>query len=363
MEQTSPTVVRREGRDLRLFGGVGYLGLAFHPAVIDALVASARAFGLGLGTSPMTTGYSPELRELEHVLARFLGQESVLVTGSGTLANIAVLEGLSDEVEHWICDQEAHSSFTRLVGMTGSQVIYYRHRDYAHLRQILDGLDGTAAVFTDAVFPLTGEVADIGEMAEVTASRGSLLIVDESHSVGVIGPHGRGLVDHLALACDRLIVTSTLSKGLGSAGGAIGGPALLTDKIRRRATSYAGSAALAPALCAAAATAAKIAASDADRLGRLHHNCGIASRTLPESMTVPHGSDIPVPIFALTASAGTDVRKLHEQCLTAGYFIPFIDSYPGTRGRGMLRMSVTSEHDPAEVAEVCDLIRSRAGFL
>src|SRR5262249_27129314 len=154
------------------------------------------------------------------------------------------------------------------------------------------------------------------------ALSGSFLIVDESHSVGVIGPHGRGLVDYLALSSDRLIVTSTMSKGLGSAGGAIGGPALLIDKIRRQATSYAGSAALPPAICSAAATAVGIAASDGARLRRLHHNCSIVSQALPKQMTVSHGSDIPVPIFALTAQADVDLRELHEHCVEAGFFIP-----------------------------------------
>jgi 7-keto-8-aminopelargonate synthetase-like enzyme len=362
MRQTSPTTVNVQGRELRLFGGTGYLGLSFEPKVIDALVLAARTFGLGIGTSPKTTGYSPELEQLESALAGFLRQQSVLVTGSGTLANIAAIEGLSDDIDHWICDQDSHSSFSRLVSLSGKRPIYYRHLDYEHLRQVMDAVQGSAAVFTDAVFPLTGEVADIDEVAKATAAPGSLLIVDESHSVGVVGPHGRGLAEHLGLASDRLIVTSTLSKGLGSVGGAIGGSARLVDKIRRCATSYAGSAALPPALCSAASAAVQIVAEDGARLERLHDNCGVAAQSLPAEISAWHGSDIPIPIFAIAASSHSDLAKLHEHCVDAGYFIPLIRGYPGAPEAGLLRMSVTSEHHPAEVAEVCGLIRSRIGL-
>ena len=183
MRILGPTKVEKEGRVLTSFAGTNYLGLSFHPRILDSLRNASRESGFGIGASRKTTGTTDQVLELERRIAALAGTESAIVTTSGTLANAGVIEGLRGAIDHWLIDSNSHASFASFLPLSGAAIHRYRHLDVEDLARQLSRLEGNVGVFTDTVFALTGEIAPLDEIERVTGT--ALLVFDEAHSLGV----------------------------------------------------------------------------------------------------------------------------------------------------------------------------------
>ncbi len=345
MKILSPTKVELQGRVLTSFGGTNYLGLSFHPRILDALSLTARRSGLGMGASRKTTGTTDEVLELERRAAALARRESAIVTTSGTLANIGLLDGLRGYIDHWLVDEGAHTSFARCLPISGAPYATYRHADPEDLRVKRSALTGHVGLYTDALFPMTGEVPPLAALAE--AAGDAILVFDEAHSLGTMGPGGRGLAASLALPGDRTIVTGTLSKAFGCMGGLILGPTGLVERIRESSAILAATGALSPALSAAGSTALDVLEQEPQRFGRLRSNIALMRGELglcsePE----------PSPIFWQSESAA----RGSAAALDAGYLVPLVSSYPGAPYGAMLRWIVSSEHAPEDICTVARIL-------
>jgi 8-amino-7-oxononanoate synthase len=234
--------------------GNDYLGLARDPVVVAAAAAAAQQWGAGAGASRLVTGTLDLHVDLEHALAAYAGQPAALVTSSGYAANLAVVTALVDRECLVVSDAHIHASLVDAVRLSKAEVAVVPHSDVAAVRQALATANGRRAlVLAESIYSVLGDEGPLVELAEVCAEHGALLVVDEAHGLGV---HGPGVVHRLGLAgLPHVVVTLTLSKSLGSQGGAVLGPPGLIDHLVNAARPFIFDTALAPAAAGAALAA------------------------------------------------------------------------------------------------------------
>ncbi len=345
MRILGPTKVELSGKILTSFAGTNYLGLSFHPSILEALTASSRESGFGMGSSRRTTGTTDEVLQLEQRLASLAGAGAAIATTSGTLANIGVIEGLKGAIDHWLIDNHSHPSFTSFLPLSGAAIHRYRHLDVEDLARQFASLEGNVAVFTDTVFALTGEIAPLDAIERVTGN--ALLVFDEAHSFGIFGKQGRGLVAEFELNSPRTIVTATFTKALGCAGGVILGPPEWLKWIGEHSTILASTSALSPSLSKAAVTALDVLRDEPERLTRLSSNID----KMRDLLGLP-GQAPAAPIFYSLDNAA----ELSARAEAAGYLVPLLKTYPGAPPGGMLRWIVSSEHSEADIRTVSAIL-------
>jgi len=252
--------VMRDGRSLILLASNNYLGLANHPRVVAAAKQAADEWGVGAGSARLITGGVTLHDELERRLAELKGTADAVVFSSGYLANLGTISALLGPEDAVFSDELNHASIIDGCRLSKADIHVYPHRDADHLEKQLadwrrDHGAARALVVTDSVFSMDGDLAPLPDLADVCEVYGAMLMVDEAHATGVVGPEGRGAVAHFRMEERVPIVMGTLSKALGSAGGFIAGSTDLCDYLRNKARAFIFDTAM-PAPVAAAALAA-----------------------------------------------------------------------------------------------------------
>jgi 8-amino-7-oxononanoate synthase len=293
-----------------------YLGLSRHPDVIDGGVRALRTWGAGSTGSRLVTGNTELHEELETALAEFVGAESALVFSSGYTANLAAVAGLSGPGSLVVSDAHSHASLVDACRLSRARVVVSPHRDVDAVQAALTSRrEERAVVVTDSVFSADGVLAPLLRLHDACRRHAALLIVDEAHGLGVRGAGGRGLLDELGMAgAPDVVMTTTLSKALGSQGGAVLGPAQVREHLIDAARPFIFDTGLAPAAVGAALAALRllIAQPDLPRVARSHaaalaRSCGVAMR--PESAVVSVILGAPeVALAAATACLDRGVR-------------------------------------------------------
>lgn len=249
----------RVGAELDLASN-DYLGLSQHPDVIDGGVAALRTWGAGSSGSRLVTG-NTELHEgFEAALAGFVGAESALVFSSGYTANLGAVVALSGPGSLLVSDALTHASLIDACRLSRARVAVTPHRDVAAVDEALSSRDeDRAVVITDSVFSADGDLAPLRRLHDVCRRHGALLVVDEAHGLGVRGTGGRGLLEEVGLAgSPDVVMTVTMSKALGSQGGAVLGPTAVRDHLIDAARPFIFDTGLAPAAVGAAWAALRV---------------------------------------------------------------------------------------------------------
>ena len=262
-----------------------YLGLSQHPEVIDAGMRALRTWGAGSTGSRLVTGNTELHEEFESALAAFVGAPAALVFSSGYTANLGAVVSLLGPGSLVVSDAAAHASLVDACRLSRARVVVAPHRDVAAVGAALAAREeGRALVVTDSVFSTDGALAPLRELHEVCRAHRALLLVDEAHGLGVRGTGGRGLLEEAGLAGSAdVIVTTTLSKALGSQGGAVLGAEAVRDHLIDSARPFIFDTGLAPASVGAAAAALRILADEPWRVDAVRDH----ARTLAEVCGVP----------------------------------------------------------------------------
>ncbi len=347
LHQTSPTsVVDASGRELLFFGGCNYLGLGQHPAVLEAVRSHLASHGLSAGASRTTTGNSPLHTRLEAELADFLRLPAVALLPDGYTANIAAAQALaSSGVADAHLDARAHPSLRDAARAACVRTIRLPHR------QVLDQAinttaAGPVAVWTDGIFTADGSVAPITEHLQALPNDG-VLLVDDCHGFAAIGPGGRGTTAEF-VHDPRLVVTTTLAKGLGAAGGIVAGQASLIERVRAT-SAFVCTTPIAPALAAGSLAALSVLRAEPDRVERARTNALRARAALRRAgLNVP---DEPAPIIGLAPFEASRLRAVRDHLLEAGILAPLIE-YPGSDKPLYFRITLSSEHSPAQIDQL-----------
>jgi 8-amino-7-oxononanoate synthase len=318
--------------------GNDYLGLARDPRVTRAAADAALAWGAGAGASRLVTGTLDLHADLEAGLADYLGQPSALVLSSGYAANLAVVTALADRSAHVVSDAHVHASLVDAARLSRARVAVVPHGDVDAVRDAVEVSTGSRTlVLAESVYSVLGDAAPLAELAEVCASYGALLVVDEAHGLGV---HGPGLVAREGLAGHpNVVVTATLSKSLGSQGGAVLGPTALREHLVNRARPFIFDTALAPASAAGALAALEVlrthpelSAVVRDRVRGLADALGVVA---------PDGAVLSIPMPSPRAAVAAQAAAL-DAGVRVGCFRP--PSVPD----GVSRLRVTASAGVAE---------------
>ncbi len=332
-----PEVVR-DGRRMLLFASNNYLGLANDHRVVEAAADAARRWGVGMGSARLITGGIRLHDELEAALASFKRTESALIFSSGYLANLGTITALTGQDDAIFSDELNHASIIDGARLSKAQVHVYRHADVAHLDELLHETTARRKlVVTDTVFSMDGDLAPLSEIAEVCEWREAILMVDEAHATGVVGPGGRGAVAHFGLEGRVPVIMGTLSKALGSAGGYIAGSNDLISYLRNKARAFIFDTATPAPVVAAAQCALEILLAEPERSVRVQTNAVRLASGL--GLSRPAAAIIPV----LVGSAD-DALRLSETLASDGILVPAIRPPTVPTGTARLRATVMATH-------------------
>src|SRR5271166_4341870 len=321
-----------------------YLGLSQHPDVIEGGVDALRTWGAGATGSRLVTGDTLLHGELESALAEFVGAATGLVFSSGYAANLGAVVGLSGPGALLVSDAYSHASLVDACRLSRARVVVTPNRDVQAVAAALGSRDEErAVVVTDSVFSADGTLAPVRELHEVCRRHRALLIVDEAHGLGVRGG-GRGLLYELGLAgALDVVMTTTLSKALGSQGGMVLGPAAVRAHLIDTARPFIFDTGLAPAAVGAARAALRVLKAEAWRpeavlkhARELAQGCGVPEVPQSAVVSVVLG-DPEVAVAAATA------------CLDAGVRVGCFRPPTVPAGTSRLRLSARASLDAAEL--------------
>jgi 8-amino-7-oxononanoate synthase len=339
---------RAPRQDLLDLASNDYLGLSRDPRLAEGAIAAVRTWGTGSTGSRLVTGTTELHAELEHRLAAFTGMPGALVFSSGYLANVGAVTALRPGLI--VSDQGNHASLIDGCRLARCPVVVTPHRDVAAVDAALSGARD-AVVITDAVFSVDGDLAPLRELHAVVRRRGALLVVDEAHALGVVGPDGRGAAYAAGIAGEPdVILTATLSKSLGSQGGAVLGAPQVIETLVDTARPFVFDTGLAPAAAGAALAALDVLAAEPDlpsrSRGLAHRLAGTAS-SLGLETSSPTAAVVPV-IIGDPSEAVRAAAICAEHGVRVGCFRP--PSVP--QGRACLRLTARASLGEAELTMV-----------
>jgi 8-amino-7-oxononanoate synthase len=342
-----------EGVDVVSFASNDYLGLSAHPDVVAAAHDALDRWGTGAGASRLVTGSRPVHTELERELADWKGTEAAVCFPTGFAANLGVLSVLGGPGVRVLSDELNHASIIDGCRISRSQVTVYRHRDLAHLEDLLASGDGQvdtpSLVVTDTVFSMDGDVAPLDDLLAICLRHGALLVLDEAHAV--LGPHlDMAAID--AATRSNIVRVGTLSKTLGALGGFVAASRDVVDLLINRARSYIFSTALPPADAAAALAALRVLCSSEGEALAVRLTSLVGRLTETGVAPVGHPSPI-VPVVLGTEEAAIDGSAT---LLDAGLWVPAIRPPTVPVGTSRLRVTLSAAHRDADVSRLIDAL-------
>ncbi|WP_033344849.1 8-amino-7-oxononanoate synthase [Catenuloplanes japonicus] len=319
--------------------GNDYLGLSRHPQVIAAATEALRRYGAGATGSRLVRGSTDLHASLEAALADWLGAESALVYSSGYLANLGAVRALVQPSTLLISDAHNHASLVDGIRLTGASPVITPHNSLPGVREAL--VTSPALVITESVFSVDGDLAPLAGLHALTTASDALLLVDDAHALGVLGPSGAGGVAGAGLAgASDVVVTATLSKSLGAAGGVVAGPAALIRHLVDTGRTFIYDTALPPATAAAALAALELARSGDDARAELAARAALAHERLTAAGLTSARPD--AGVISVTAPGPSEAvawaADCREQGVAVGCFRP--PTTPDHRSRLRLTINV-----------------------
>jgi glycine C-acetyltransferase len=348
------------GRTMEMFASYSYLGLIGHPRINAAAEAALRRYGSGTHGVRMLAGSLDLHQELETELAAWTGSEAAVSFSSGYVTNLTVIAALAGRQDVVFSDKLNHASIVDGCLLSAARLVRYRHNDPADLAEKLAGVPRGAGrlVVTDSVFSMDGDIVRLPDLAEICRRAGAWLMVDEAHSMGVLGATGQGVEQHYGLSGAVGIHMGTLSKTIPSVGGFVAGPHDLVDYLRHAARAYIFSAALPAAQAAAALEAFRVIREEPWRLESLWRN----TRQFADGLR-QLGFDTlrtETPIVPIGCGSDDVAFRLTRECHRLGLFVVPVVSPAVPEGTARLRATVTAAHTADQIDSALEIF-ARAG--
>lgn len=334
------------GKEFIQFSSYDYLGLIGHPAINAAAIDAIQEFGTGTGGVRMLSGTNVLHRKLESAIADFFGVESALTFTSGYLANLALMTALVGGDGKVIADERIHRSLKDGLRLAKVNVDYFGHNDVVSLARMLEKNSGVERKFilTEGLFSMDGDICPLPEILELKAAHGAFLVVDEAHSLGVLGPNGRGVCDHFGISPSKVdVFTGSLSKAIPANGGFIAASEEIIVCLQHEAAPFIFSGALCPPAAAAASSALAVIRQEKWRIEHLYQNSMVLSGLIADRgyETNCNGA----PIVPLILPADDDVYRMvkwlkEHGILSSPVVFPAVPS-----GRSRIRLCASVHHN------------------
>lgn len=346
----SASHVRVNDKIYLLLSSNNYLGLTHHPKVQLAGKEAIEKYGTGSGGSRLTSGTHPLYESLENRIANFKQESAALVFGTGYMANVGVISALADKAGDVIFSDELnHASIIDGCRLAKGNALIYAHNDMNDLAALLKSMpcSGQRFIITDGVFSMDGDIAKLDEIVYLAKKYDAMVIVDDAHATGVIGPGGKGTAAYYNLCGQVSVEIGTLSKSLAAEGGFAAGSKLLVEYLTNKARSFIFSTALSPASIASADAALQVLQEEPWRVSQLKEKSILFKTKLLAARLEVLPSDTPIlPILTGSASRTMAIAvKLKEQGLLASAIRP--PTVP--QGQSRLRLTVTDAHKEEEL--------------
>ena len=360
LESSQGPVVRMADRgDVIVLSSNNYLGLAGHPEVIRAGIEGLERYGAGTASVRFICGtFEPHL-ELERKLAELSGTEAALTYVSCWNANEAVIPTLTDSSTVIFTDELNHASIIDAVRLSRpAEKVIYPHSDMAKLREGLEGAprDARKLIVTDGVFSMEGDLARLPDIVDLASVHDAVVIVDDSHGVGVLGETGRGVVEHFGLLGEVDVLTGTLGKALGgAAGGYVASSEEVCDLLAQRSRPQLFSNALPPTVACSALRAIELMLEDPELLRRLRENTATFRRLLVEAGYRPlegESAIIPIIVGETADAIALSGRLLEEGVFVTGFGFPVVPE-----GTARIRVQMSAALEPEHLERAIEAFR------
>lgn len=350
--------VKVQGREMGMYASYSYLGLLGHPRINAAAKAAVDKFGTGTNGVRLLAGSLAIHTELEETIAAFIHAEAAITYSSGYVTNLTVISTLMGRGDYVISDKLNHASIVDGCLMSGAEFRRFKHNDMQELERRLQQVPGEAArlVIADAVFSMDGDVLKLPQTVELCRKYNAWLMVDEAHSLGVLGRTGTGIEEHFGLGDVIDIKMGTLSKTIPSVGGYVAGKQELVQYLRHASRAYIFSAALPPAQVAAANAAFKVILEEPWRVEKVNANAAQFTQGLKSA-----GFDTLLTTTAIVpVVCGSDERAylLTRECQHKDLFVLPVVSPAVPEGLARLRATVTAAHEPVEIEHALAILQA-----
>jgi glycine C-acetyltransferase len=349
--------MRVDGREVLLFAGSNYLDLAQHPEVTEAAARAARELGCAAGGSRLISGNHAVHEALEQQLAKFLGKQAVLAFNTGYMANLGVIPALAGPGDVVISDALSHASIIDGCRLSKAELRIFPHGDLSALEAVLCEVASArrrVLVAVDGVYSMDGDMAPLAEMTQLTRRWGALLLLDDAHGTGTLGPTGRGTAELQGVAEHVDIWLGTLGKALGSFGAFVAGSLKLRDLLVNLARPFIFSCALSPPQIEAARAALRLVRAEPWRRERLQENAALLRQRLAARGISSEPSETHIVPVVIGASAPT--MAVCERLLDRGFYTQGI-RYPSVpHGTARLRVTPMATHSAEEIDALSDAI-------
>ena len=345
LESACEPVSRFDGKEVINLASNNYLGLANHPALVEAAIDAARRYGAGSGAVRTIAGTMTIHMELERRIAAFKKVEACVVFQSGFAANAGTVAAILTPEDHIISDELNHASIIDGCRLSKAKIHVFPHKDAAAAERILGELEsqpGRKLLITDGVFSMDGDIAPLPALVEAARRHGAIMMIDDAHSSGVLGRNGRGTVDHYGLHGSVDIQVGTLSKAIGVLGGYVCGSRDLIDFLHHRARPFLFSTSHPPSVAASCLAAFDILEREPERIERLWDNTRYFKAALAAAGFNTGASETPItPIMVGEAKAAHEFSAalFEEGLFSTGIGFPTVP-----KGRARIRTIVTATH-------------------
>ncbi len=354
IESGQDTEVIIDGKPVLMFGSNSYLGLTNHPYVIEAAQKAAQKYGTGCAGSRFLNGTLDIHIELENRLARFTGKESAILFSTGYQANLGALSCLTGRQDYIILDEANHASIIDGSRLSFSKVIKYAHNDMADLRKKLTLLpeESVKLIATDGIFSMEGDIVRLPELSKIAEDFGASILVDDAHSLGVIGEKGAGTASHFNMTNDVQLIMGTFSKSLASLGGFIASNAEVIEYLKHRARSLIFSASMTPITVASTIAALDIIESEPHHIERLWANTRYAKDLLLENGFDIGKTESPIlPIYIRDNDKTFLITRMLQE---DGVFVNPVVAPAVKAEDTLIRFSLMATHTFAQIEEAID---------
>ena len=337
-----------EGREYLMLSSNSYLGLCSDERLKRAAYEAIEKYGVGSGGSRLTTGSYDIHRRLEQAIATFKGTEDAIVFNTGYMANVGTISALANRQWVILSDSLNHASIVDGCRLSGAETVVYSHRDMKDLQHKARAHRGRLLlIITDGLFSVDGDIAPLPEIVTIAKQHEALVMVDDAHATGVLGPHGGGTADYFGLKDEIDVQMGTLSKALASEGGFVAGKRVLINYLANRARSFIFSTALAPATIAVSLKALDIIQNEPHRREALLQSARWFRHRLKEAGFVLAEGETPI-IAVLIGDPDVTVR-FSKELLERGIYVSAIRPPTVPHGTSRLRISMMATHTPADL--------------
>jgi 8-amino-7-oxononanoate synthase len=356
IESGQDTEVIIDGQRVLMFGSNSYLGLTNHPKIKEASKKAIDKYGTGCAGSRFLNGTLDIHIELEQRLANYVGKEASVLFSTGFQVNLGVLSSITGRNDYLILDEYDHASLIDGSRLSFSRVIKFAHNDMGDLRRKLSILpeDAVKLIAVDGIFSMEGDIVKLPEIVQLAEEFGANIMVDDAHSLGVIGEKGAGTASHFGLTEDVDLIMGTFSKSLASLGGFIASDFATIDYLKHRARSLMFSASMPPGAVASVIAALDIIESEPERIQKLWDNTNYAHKLL-----VDEGFDLgptESPILPIYVRDNEKTFLVTKYLQNSGVFVNPVVSPAVPSDSSLLRFSLMATHTFAQIEEAIEKI-------